>query len=68
MNCPKDEMLRHLIDQEVSAEESVRMREHLGVCESCRTREARIATQALEVRNMLDALRPEETESSVDPR
>ena len=68
MNCPKDEMLRHLIDQEVSAEESVRMREHLGVCESCRTREARIATQALEVRNMLDALGLEESESSMDPR
>jgi hypothetical protein len=68
MNCLTDEMLRRLIDQEASAEESGHMREHLGVCESCRTREARIATQAFDVRNVLDSLRPVETESSVDPR
>jgi hypothetical protein len=68
MNCLTDEMLRRSIDGELSAEESARVGGHLGVCEDCRTREARTASQALEVRNMLAALRPAESESPMDPR
>ncbi|MBV9081995.1 MAG: zf-HC2 domain-containing protein [Acidobacteriaceae bacterium] len=61
MRCPTEEILRRRIDGELSGFDSRSVDEHVGSCESCRSRSAALAGVAAEVQAKLAALTPQGT-------
>jgi anti-sigma factor RsiW len=67
MKCPKDGVLRALIDDELTAAESDILKRHLESCANCSRRGQHLAASAREVRAQLDTLAPNAAGLAIDP-
>ena len=66
MSCLTEETLRTHIDGELAAPEADTVQQHLRSCNTCRSRSAKVAAEAEQVRQKFQPLAPEPAELPID--